>query len=96
MKDIAIEVNDVSMHFNLMVERVDSIKEYVIKLIKGKLLYNDFVALSHVSFDVKKGEVVGLVGLNGAGKSTLLKIIAGVLKPTGRESHYQRNHRTTD
>lgn len=82
MKDIAIEVNDVSMHFNLMVERVDSIKEYVIKLIKGKLLYNDFVALSHVSFDVKKGEVVGLVGLNGAGKSTLLKIIAGVLKPT--------------
>lgn len=82
MKDIAIEVNDVSMHFNLMVERVDSIKEYVIKLIKGKLLYNDFVVLSHVSFDVKKGEVVGLVGLNGAGKSTLLKIIAGVLKPT--------------
>lgn len=82
MKDIAIKVNDVSMHFNLMVERVDSIKEYVIKLIKGKLLYNDFVALSHVSFDVKKGEVVGLVGLNGAGKSTLLKIIAGVLKPT--------------
>lgn len=82
MKDIAIEVNDVSMHFNLMVERVDSIKEYVIKLIKGKLLYNDFVALSHVSFDVKKGEVVGLVGLNGAGKSTLLKIIAGVLKLT--------------
>ena len=82
MKDIAIEVNDVSMHFNLMVERVDSIKEYVIKLIKGKLLYNDFVALSHVSFDVHKGEIVGLVGLNGAGKSTLLKIIAGVLKPT--------------
>ncbi len=82
MKDIAIKVNDVSMHFNLMVERVDSIKEYVIKLIKGKLLYNDFVALSHVSFDVKKGEVVGLVGINGAGKSTLLKIIAGVLKPT--------------
>lgn len=85
MKDIAIEVNDVSMHFNLMVERVDSIKEYVIKLVKGNLLYNNFVALSHVSFTVKKGEIVGLVGLNGAGKSTLLKIIAGVLKPTSGE-----------
>ena len=82
MKETVIEVNDVSMHFNLMVERVDSIKEYVMKLVKGKLLYNDFVALSHVSFDVHKGEIVGLVGLNGAGKSTLLKIIAGVLKPT--------------
>lgn len=77
-----IQVKDVSMHFNLMVERVDSIKEYILKLLKGKLLYNDFTALSHVSFDVYKGEVVGLVGLNGAGKSTLLKIIAGVLKPT--------------
>lgn len=82
MKETVIEVKDVSMHFNLMVERVDSIKEYVMKLVKGKLLYNDFVALSHVSFEVQKGEIVGLVGLNGAGKSTLLKIIAGVLKPT--------------
>lgn len=82
MKETVIEVKNVSMHFNLMVERVDSIKEYVMKLLKGKLLYNDFVALSHISFDVHKGEIVGLVGLNGAGKSTLLKIIAGVLKPT--------------
>ncbi len=82
MKETVIEVKNVSMHFNLMVERVDSLKEYVMKLVKGKLLYNDFVALSHVSFKVRKGEIVGLVGLNGAGKSTLLKIIAGVLKPT--------------
>ena len=82
MNETIIEVKDVSMHFNLMVERIDSIKEYIIKLVKGNLLYNDFVALSHVSFTVKKGEIVGLVGLNGAGKSTLLKIIAGVLKPT--------------
>lgn len=77
-----IQVKDVSMHFNLMVERVDSIKEYILKLFKGKLLYNDFIALQHITFDVKKGEVVGLIGFNGAGKSTLLKIIAGVLKPT--------------
>lgn len=85
MRGTVIEVKNVSMHFNLMVERVDSIKEYVIKLLKGKLLYNDFVALSHVSFNVKKGEIIGLIGLNGAGKSTLLKIIAGVLKPTSGE-----------
>lgn len=82
MNEIAIDVRHVSMHFNLMVERVDSIKEYVFKLLKGKLLYNDFIALNDVSFSVKKGEIVGLIGLNGAGKSTLLKIIAGVLKPT--------------
>ena len=82
MNDCVIQIKDVTMHFNLMVERVDSIKEYILKIIKGNLLYNDFVALSYVSFNVYKGEIVGLVGLNGAGKSTLLKIIAGVLKPT--------------
>ena len=82
MRETVIDVKQVSMHFNLMGERVDSIKEYILKLIKGKLLYNDFVALNNISFSVQKGEIVGLVGLNGAGKSTLLKIIAGVLKPT--------------
>ena len=82
MNNVIISIKDVSMHFNLMVERVDSIKEYVLKLVKGKLFYNDFTALSHVSFDIHQGEIVGLVGLNGAGKSTLLKIIAGVIKPT--------------
>jgi len=80
--DIAIEVSNVSMTFNLSKERVDSLKEYVLKLIKGQLLYQEFSALSNVSFQVRKREVLALVGLNGAGKSTLLKIIAGVLKPT--------------
>ena len=82
MKETVIDVKQVSMHFNLMIERVDSMKEYLLKLFKGKLLYNDFVALNEVSFSVQKGEIVVLIGLNGAGKSTLLKIIAGVLKPT--------------
>lgn len=82
MKEKVIQVRNVSMHFNLMTERVDSIKEYVLKLIKGKLLYNDFIALHDVSFDIYKGDILGLIGLNGAGKSTLLKILAGVLKPT--------------
>lgn len=82
MAEIVIDVSHVSMHFNLMVEKVDSLKEYVVKLLKGKLLYNDFTALNDVSFQVKKGEIVGLVGFNGAGKSTMLKILAGVLTPT--------------
>ena len=49
---------------------------------KGKLLYNDFIALNHISFDVQKGDILGFIGFNGAGKSTLLKILAGVLTPT--------------
>lgn len=82
MAEIVINVSHVSMHFNLMVEKVDSLKEYIVKLLKGKLLYNDFIALNDVSFQVKKGDIVGLVGFNGAGKSTMLKILAGVLTPT--------------
>lgn len=82
MAETVIDVSHVSMHFNLMVEKVDSLKEYVVKLLKGKLLYNDFIALNDVSFQVKKGEIVGLVGFNGAGKSTMLKILAGILTPT--------------
>lgn len=82
MSEAVIQVRDVSMHFNLMEEKVDSIKEYVVKLLKGKLLYNDFIALNHISFDVQKGDILGFIGFNGAGKSTLLKILAGVLTPT--------------
>lgn len=82
MSETVIQVRDVSMHFNLMEEKVDSIKEYFVKLIKGKLLYNDFTALDHISFDVQKGDILGFIGFNGAGKSTLLKILAGVLTPT--------------
>ena len=77
-----IEVDHLSMHFNLMEEKVDSIKEYIVRLIKGNLLYNDFIALDDVSFSVQKNDLLGIVGLNGAGKSTLLKILAGVFTPT--------------
>ena len=82
MSEKVIDVSHVSMHFNLMVEKVDSLKEYVVKLLKGNCFYNDFIALNDVSFQVEKGEIVGLVGFNGAGKSTMLKILAGVLTPT--------------
>lgn len=63
-------------------ERVDSLKDYAIKLMKRELRYHEFWALKDITFQVNKGERLGILGLNGAGKSTLLKIIAGVLKPT--------------
>lgn len=81
-ENIAIEVNGLGMKFNLSQEKVDNLKEYVIKFIKREIKYNEFWALKDVSFQVEKGDRVGILGLNGAGKSTLLKVIAGVLKPT--------------
>lgn len=77
-----IKVDDVSMMFNLSSERVDNIKEYLIRLLKGNLMFNEFWALKNISFELEKGDSLGVVGLNGSGKSTLLKLIAGVLKPT--------------
>lgn len=82
MKKPAIVVDDVSMKFNLSKEKVDSLKEFIIKSIKREIQYNEFWALKNVSFTVEKGDRVGILGLNGAGKSTLLKVIAGVFKPT--------------
>lgn len=81
-RDTIISVKDVSMRFNLAREKVDSLKEYIIRAVKGKLQYDEFWALDGINFDVKRGDSVGLIGLNGSGKSTMLKIIAGVLKPT--------------
>ena len=83
INDVALRVNDVSICFNLSKEKVDNFKELFIKKLKGeKLRFNEFWALKDVSFELKKGERLGILGLNGAGKSTLLKVIAGVYKPT--------------
>lgn len=82
MSNTAIKVNDISMMFNKSSEKIDSLKEYVIKLVKHQLMFEEFWALQNVSFEIPKGEAVGIVGLNGSGKSTLLKTIAKVLKPT--------------
>lgn len=77
-----IQVKQVSMCFRMANDRIVSLKEYAIARLKGRLDYRDFWVFQDISFQVGKGEVVGIIGKNGAGKSTLLKIIAGVLTPT--------------
>lgn len=79
---VMVRVEDASMMFNMSSERIDNIKEYVIRLVKRQLIFQEFWALKHISFELEKGESLGIVGLNGSGKSTLLKMVAGVLKPT--------------
>ena len=81
MSEIMVEVSNVPVKFHLSRERIDSIKEYIIKKIKNQIEYDEFMALQDVSLTVEKGESVALIGLNGCGKSTLLKTVAGVLKP---------------
>ena len=82
VEDYAIEVNDVTMVFNIASEQLNSLKEYFIKIAKHELFFEEFKALKNISFKIKRGETVGLVGTNGSGKSTMLKVIAGVLEPT--------------
>lgn len=77
-----VNVEDVSMCFNLSKEKIDSLKEYFVKLIKRQIHFEQFWALRDMNFTIKKGETFGIIGLNGSGKSTMLKLIAGVLKPT--------------
>lgn len=77
-----IKVNDVSMVFNMASETMNNLKEYAIALARHELHFKEFRALDHVSLEVKKGDVFGILGTNGSGKSTLLKIIAGVLEPS--------------
>ena len=77
-----INVEHVTMQFRMTNDKIESLKETLIAFLSGKLKYEKFTVLDDVSFNVKKGEVVGIIGKKGAGKSTLLKIISGVLKPT--------------
>lgn len=81
-KDVLVSVKDVSMRFRMPSEKIDNIKEFFIKLLKRKLKYQDFWVLKNISFEVCKGESVGILGRNGAGKSTLLKMISGIIEPT--------------
>ena len=80
--DSIITVDNVSMHFRMDKNRTTSLKEWVVSFLKGKQQYEEFHALENVTFDVKRGEIFGVIGRNGAGKSTLLKVVSGIYKPT--------------
>lgn len=82
MGKVAVDVKNVTMRYNISSQKVDNLKEYFIKFVKREIMYNEFLALSDVTFQLKKGDRLGILGLNGAGKSTLLKVIAGVQKPS--------------
>ena len=78
---LALEVIDATVRFNMASERIDNLKEYFVKLVKRQLMFQEFLALQHINFSVKKGESWGIIGTNGSGKSTLLKLICGIMKP---------------
>lgn len=81
MNDIVIEVKDATVRFNKSTESISGLKEYIIRLLKRELMFQEFLALKNINFTVKRGESWGLIGKNGSGKSTLLKLISGIIKP---------------
>ena len=81
MNDIVIEVKNATVRFNKSAESISGLKEYIIKMLKRELMFQEFLALKNINFTVKRGESWGLSGKNGSGKSTLLKLISGIIRP---------------
>jgi len=80
-KRIMVDVDHVTIRFNLASQKIDNLKEYFIKFLKKELMFQEFLAVKDVSFQVREGEAWALIGTNGSGKSTLLKAISGIMKP---------------
>ena len=80
-QEYMIDIDDVTVRFNMASEIVDNLKEYFIKLVKRQLMFQEFLAVKNFSLKIKPGEAWGFVGTNGAGKSTMLKLISGILEP---------------
>ena len=80
-KKIMIDVDHVTIRFNLSSQKIDNLKEYFVKLLKRELMFQEFLAVKDVSFQVREGEAWALIGTNGSGKSTMLKAISRILKP---------------
>src|SRR5512139_1878196 len=77
-----VTLEDTTVRYRVPQERIGTIKEFIIRRMKGQLQYVDLLALHHVSLHVKKGEVFGVIGANGAGKTTMLRLVARVMRPT--------------
>lgn len=77
----SIFLKGVSVYYRIPSEAIKTFKEYMIKLVKGKIKYGTFSAINNIDLEIKKGEIFGVLGRNGAGKSTLLKVISRVLIP---------------
>ena len=80
-KRIMVDVDHVTIRFNLASQKIDNLKEYFIKFLKKELMFQEFLAVKDVSFQIREGEAWGLIGVNGSGKSTMLKAISGIMKP---------------
>ena len=88
-RNIVIDVNHVTVRFNMSSQSVNNLKEYIIKLVKRELMFQEFLALKDLNLKVRAGEAWGIIGRNGAGKSPLLKLICGILKPYKGTVHVQ-------
>lgn len=77
-----INVESLSVEYIMPSDKSKSIKEFVVNFLSRNIKYDKFNALNDVSFNVKRGEVLGIIGHNGAGKSTLLKVLSGIIKPS--------------
>ncbi len=89
-EDAVIKIKDLTMEYKISTANVSGLKDFLIRKIKKEINYRDLLALDNVSFDVHKGEVVGIIGTNGSGKSTLLKLIAGAINPTSGKIEVDR------